>query len=191
MHGNPARGGGIQMRGPGTFLWTMTIMRAASALCLLVLSGCAAGMQQSQESILHPGSEILQINGTLEPVTFAIPRKRVIARVERPHESILRPRPSVVQINGTVEPVAFVVDRKQKRTIAATLGREPCQTNDPMPTGRFEEPVGQILNVRPLRVAPMPNACPVTVPLTSKTVVTSAPLPPKTVPAPTPTEPQP
>jgi hypothetical protein len=164
-------------------------MRATCALGLLLLSGCAAGMQHSGGSILHPGPETVQINGTLEPVTFAIPRKRVIARIEQPHESILRPRPKVLQINGTVEPVAFVVEGKQ--LAAATSGREPCQTNDPMPTGYFGEPAGQILNAHPLRVAPMPNVCPVTVPLTGKTVITSAPLPPNPVPAPAPTEPRP
>ncbi|HYR08171.1 MAG TPA: hypothetical protein VEQ60_10400 [Longimicrobium sp.] len=129
----------------------MTIMRAASALCLLLLSGCTAGMQ-------------------------------------RTHDSIIRPRPKVLYINGTFEPVAFVLDGK---VAMGSKSREACQTNDPMPTGHFEEPAGQILNVRPLRVAPMPNACPVTVPLTSKTVITSAPLPARTVPVPTPTEPQP
>jgi hypothetical protein len=168
----------------------MTIMRATSALCLLLLSGCAAGMQPSQESILHPQQEILHINGTLEPVTFAIPRKHVIARVERPHASILRRRPKVVQINGTLEPVAFVVDQKQEQTIVATRD-EACQTNDPMPVARLGQPGPPMPRSHPLRVAPMPNACPVTVPWSSTTVFTSAPVPPKTAPAPAATEPQP
>ena len=168
----------------------MTIMRATCALCLLLLSGCAAGTQQTRESILRPRPRTVQINGTFEPVTFATsPGKRVTVYAEKPYESILRPQPRTLQINGTFEPVTFVVDGK--RVAAATHGREACQTNDPMPTGYFGEPTGQILNVRPLRVAPMPNACPVTVPLTSKSVITSTPLPRKTVPAPTPSEPLP
>lgn len=126
-------------------------MRATSALCLLLLSGCAAGVQQPHEITLRPRSKILRINGTFEPVTFAVDHKRY----------------------------AVVV-----------TGREACQTNDPMPTGQFDQPAPRMLNVRPLRVAPMPNACPVTVPLAGKSVLTSSPRP-KTVPAPAPAKSQP
>lgn len=112
--------------------------------------------------------------------------------MRQPQEITIRPRPKVLYVNGTFEPVTFVVD--QKRAAAAVRhvrGREACQTNDPMPTGRFEQPTPRMPHARPLRVAPMPNACPVTVPMTSRTVVTSTPVSPKTVPAPVPTEPQP
>jgi hypothetical protein len=133
-------------------------MRAASALCLLLLSGCAAGLQD-------------------------------------PAHSVLRPAPKVLHINGTFEPVAFVVDRvpmrPKHRLAMAPTGREACETNDPMPTGHFKEPARWMPQGRPLHVAPMPNACPVTVPLTAKTVTASTPLTPGTVPAPTPYDPQP
>lgn len=111
------------------------------------------------------------------------------AGMRQPHEIMLRPRPKIVQINGTVEPVAFVA--KHTRIAAARGSREPCQTNDPMPTGQFEEPAPRMLYVRPLHVAPMPNYCPVTVPLTSTSVVTSGPRPLKSDPAPVPAQPQP
>lgn len=151
MRGNPGQGWRHPIARTGTLLQTMTIMRAASALCLLLLSGCAAGAQ-------------------------------------RTHDAILRPRPKVLYINGTFEPVAFVL---RDKVAMAPKQREACETNDPMPTGHFPEPATQMLTARPLRVAPMPNACPVTVPLTGKSVVASTPLEPKTVPAPAPTEPQP
>src|SRR5687768_9117544 len=41
-------------------LRTMNIMRATSALCLLLLSGCAAGMQQPHEITLRPRPKILR-----------------------------------------------------------------------------------------------------------------------------------
>lgn len=127
-------------------------MRAKSALCLLLLSGCAAGMQQSEQTTVS-----------------------------------LRPRaPSA---RSTPEPAAPAVDKKP--VTAVVLGREACQTNDPMPTGQFQQPVAPMPHTRPLRVAPMPNACPVTVPMTGKSVFTSTPVPLKIVPVPVPTEPKP
>ena len=130
----------------------MTIMRAVSALNLLLLSGCAAAARQTEEPLLRVQPEILHVNGTVEPVAFTLDGDGIIARAEP---------------------------------------RQPCQTNDPMPTGSFTTPPPKMLNVRPLRVAPMPNYCPVAAPTRTRSVITTAPRPPKGVPAPLPTEPQP
>ncbi|HEX5872765.1 MAG TPA: hypothetical protein VFY65_20180 [Longimicrobium sp.] len=126
-------------------------MRATTALCLLLLSGCASAAEQ-------------------------------------PRQSIIRPRPRVLHINGTVEPVAFKLGRS---AVMVTRGRQPCETNDPMPTARQSLPIPPMLRSHPLHVAPMPNACPVTVPMAGKTVVTSHPSVPKVLQPPTPTEPRP
>lgn len=128
-------------------------MRATSALCLLLLSGCAGALeQQPGELILDRGPKILHINGTLEPVTFVVDDE---------------PRPA-----------------KEER-------RDACQTNDPMPVAQLGQAVPRMLRSHPLYVAPMPNYCPVTVPLTGRSVVTSTPSAPKVLQRPTPTEPQP
>jgi hypothetical protein len=186
--GNPGGGDGIQ-HGDGKPFRTMIIMRATFALSLLLLSGCAAGARQTDAPLLNPGLESLHINGTLEPVTFAVPQKQVTARVEQPRDGILHRRPKFVHINGTLEPVAFVVDPKGKQIVVEL--DEACQTNDVMPVARLGEMPPPMPHSAPLRVAPMPNACPVTVPWSSTTVFTSAPVPQKTVPAPAPAEPRP
>lgn len=127
-------------------------MRTTSAtLCLLFLSACATTLQD-------------------------------------PDHSVLRPRPKILHVNGTLEPVTFAVDHR--RAVLGARGA-PCQTNDPMPTGALERPIPHMPRSHPLRVAPMPNFCPVTAPLAGTSVITSVPLPLKTAPAPTPTEPQP
>lgn len=128
------------------------MMRTTSALCLLLLSGCAAGMRQ-------------------------------------PEQTTVSLRPRAPSVDSTVEPATPAVEKKQ--VAAVVLGREACQTNDPMPTGHFQQPVPAMPHARPLHVAPMPNACPVTVPMTGKTVFTTTPLPAKTVPAPVPADPKP
>jgi hypothetical protein len=130
----------------------MTIMRATSALCLVLLSGCARAMEQPRELILDPGPKILHINGTLEPVTFVVDNERRPATVER---------------------------------------RDPCQTNDPMPIARLGQAVPGMLRSRPLSVAPMPNYCPVTVPMASSSVLVSGRNAPEVVQGPAPPEPQP
>jgi hypothetical protein len=63
----------------------MTIMRATSALCLILLSGCAGAMEQrpGELTILDPGPKILHINGTFEPVTFVVDAERLLADAER------------------------------------------------------------------------------------------------------------
>lgn len=126
-------------------------MRTISVLSLALLAGCAAAMEQ-------------------------------------PDVPILRPRYEVLAINGTVEPVVFAVERGTRR---AAQRREPCETNDPMPTGNFKDAPQQMLSVRPLHVAAMPNYCPVTAPRTNKSVTTRAPRPPRKVQRPEPSEPQP
>lgn len=126
-------------------------MRAASALCLLLFSGCAAATRQTEEPVPHSEPEIRREDGVLKPVALT-----------------------------TGGPV-----------VVTTTDREPCQTNDPMPTGSFDVPPAQMLNVRPLHVAPMPNYCPVTAPTRTKSVTTSVPRSPKSVPAPVPAEPAP
>lgn len=128
-------------------------MRATSALCLLLLSGCAGAMEQ------------------------------------QPGELITDPGPRVLHVDGTVEPVTFVVD--DERRPAKEARREACQTNDPMPVARLGQAVPRMLRSHPLYVAPMPNYCPVTVPSTGKSVVTSTPGAPKVPQRPEPTEPQP
>jgi hypothetical protein len=130
----------------------MSIMRATSALCLLLLSGCAAGMQQ-------------------------------------PVQTTVSLRPRAPSANGALKQAAPAVDKK--RVAAVVLGREACQTNDPMPTGQFQQPVPPMPHTRPLHLAPMPNACPVTMPMTGKSVLISTPQPSKIVPVPLPTEPAP
>lgn len=130
----------------------MTIMRATSALCLLLLAGCTGAM-------------------------------------EEPRDGILRPRPRILHINGAFEPVAFVVDGERRP--ARAEDREPCQTNDPMPVAQLGRELPQMLRSRPLSVAPMPNYCPVTVPLAGRSVVTSTPSRPRVPQRSEPTQPQP
>jgi hypothetical protein len=130
----------------------MTIMRAISALSLILLSACAAGIQHGDEPISNPAPQILQIS--------------------------------------TAQPVQWAAAHKQGEKIVE-IRVDACQTNDPMPVARLGQPVPPMPRSSPLRVAPIPNACPVTVPWTSTTVFTSAPVPQKTVPAPAPTKPQP
>jgi hypothetical protein len=130
----------------------MTIMRATSALCLVLLSGCAGAMEQPRDAILSPRPRILHINGTFEPVTFVVDHKRVASKAER---------------------------------------RQACQTNDPMPVAQLGQAVPRVFRAHPLQVAPMPNYCPVTVPLTGNTVVASTPSGPKVLQRPEPSEPQP
>jgi hypothetical protein len=127
-------------------------MRMTCALCLLLLSGCASAVQQPEHSILRPRPKVLYVNGTLEPMTFAMNRS------------------------------TYAISKE---------GREPCETNDPMATALSPLPPSAMPTSRPLRVAAMPNYCPVTRPASSKTVFTRAPHPPKVAPAPAPTEPQP
>ena len=127
-------------------------MRATSALCLLLLSGCTGAMEQ-------------------------------------PRDGLLRPRPKVLHVDGALQPVAFVVDDERRPGKAEY--REACQTNDPMPVAQLGREVPRMLRSHPLHVAPMPNYCPVTVPSTGKSVVTSTPSAPKVPQRPEPTEPQP
>jgi hypothetical protein len=103
--------------------------------------------------------------------------------------TILDRGPKILHINGTFEPVTFVVDDAQRP--AKGERREACQTNDPMPVAQLGREVPRMLRSRPLYVAPMPNYCPVTVPLTGKSVVISTPSAPKVLQRPTPSEPQP
>lgn len=110
------------------------------------------------------------------------------AATEQPREPILRPGAEILHAGGTSNPVKSAVKGK---TVRITHGRAPCQTNDPMPTGNFGQPPARTLNVHPLRVAPMPNYCPVTVPLVANPVPVRGPIPRKTVPKPTPLEPRP
>ncbi|HEU4881575.1 MAG TPA: hypothetical protein VFT45_05000 [Longimicrobium sp.] len=115
------------------------------------------------------------------------------AGTQHPGADSQHPEPAVLQVSGPVQQVTsatprkHVEDPKQERRIEIMVD-EACQTNDPMPGARRGEPVPQMPRSQPLQVAPIPNACPVTVPWTSTTVLTSAP---KTVPAPAATEPQP
>jgi hypothetical protein len=56
----------------------MTIMRATSALCLILLSGCAGAMRQQagEITLIGSGPKILHINGTFEPVPFVVDNER-------------------------------------------------------------------------------------------------------------------
>lgn len=138
----------------GTSDRTMTIMRATSALCLVLLSGCAGAMRQQpgELTIIDTGPRILHINGTFEPVTFVVDAERLPADVER---------------------------------------RGACQTNDPMPVALVGQAIPQMLRSQPLYVAPMPNYCPVTAPIASRTVVVSGQNVPEALQRPAPSEPQP
>ena len=129
-------------------------MRATSALCLLLLAGCAGAMRQQpgEITLIDSGPKILHINGTFEPVTFVVDAERVPVNSER---------------------------------------RGACQTNDPMPVARLGQAVPQMLRSQPLYVAPMPNYCPVTAPIASRTVVTSGGNVPQVLQRPAPPEPQP
>ncbi len=109
--------------------------------------------------------------------------------MQQPQQTTVSLRPRAASANGTGEPAAPAVVKQ--RVAAVVLGREACQTNDPMPTGQFQQSAPRMPHSRPLRVAPMPNACPVTVPMTGTSVLTSTPLPAKVVPVPVLTEPNP
>jgi hypothetical protein len=98
-------------------------------------------------------------------------------------------RPKLPHAGAASEPEAFV--QADTQTIVLMNGRGPCQTNDPMPIGRLDQPVPQMPTSPPLRVAPIPNACPVTRPWSHTTVFTTAPRAPRTVPAQGTTKPQP
>lgn len=103
--------------------------------------------------------------------------------------TIIDPGPKILHINGTFEPVTFVVDAE--RISANVERRGACQTNDPMPVARLGQAVPQMPRSQPLSVAPMPNYCPVTAPIASRTVVVSGRNVPEVLQRPEPTEPQP
>jgi hypothetical protein len=128
----------------------MPIVRTTSAVSLVLLSACAAGVQHAGGPSPNSGPQILQIS--------------------------------------TAQPVALAAAQKQGEKIVE-IRVDACQTNDPMPVAQRGQPVQPMPRSHPLHVAPMPNACPVTVPWSNTTVFTSAPVAPKTVPAPA--EPQP
>lgn len=53
------------------------MMRSLGALGVLLLAGCTSAIQQPPQSIIRPRVEILHINGTFEPVTFAVQREKI------------------------------------------------------------------------------------------------------------------
>lgn len=111
------------------------------------------------------------------------------AATRQTEEPVPHSGPEIRRMDGTLKPVALATGGPV--VVTTTEPREPCQTNDPMPTASFDTTPPQMLNVRPLHVAPMPNYCPVTAPARTKSVIASAPRPPKSVPAPVPAEPAP
>lgn len=132
----------------------MAIVRAASALCVLLLSGCTGAMEQQRREL-----------------------------------TLVDPGPKILHIHGTFEPVAFVVDAQRRP--ANEVRRGACQTNDPMPVAQLGQAVPRMLRSHPLHVAPMPNYCPVTAPVTIRPVVTSGTKAPEVLQRPTASKPQP
>ncbi|MBW3572710.1 MAG: hypothetical protein KY467_16565 [Gemmatimonadetes bacterium] len=102
-------------------------------------------------------------------------------------EPILRPRSTTLHVSGSLEPVSSTAGGT--RHVVVVEPRPACQTNDPMPTGQVRQPPQPMPIARPLRLAAIPNYCPVAVPPKSASVVAGVPLPQKAAPSPSPSQP--